>query len=430
MEIIILVLLTFINGFFALSEIAIVSSRRQRIEKKASEGSKGALIVLSLLRKPELFLSSIQVGITLIGIIAGAYGGATLTDDIAPVFQRWPSLQPFAHELSLIIIIGLITYFTILIGELIPKTIALGNPEKFAISVAPVIKYFSLFTAPVVHVLSFSTKLVNRLFGIRATNNSNISEEEIRYMLKMAGKEGAIQKSEIFIHENIFSFLDKKARNFITHRREIDWIDVSAPIESILNKIRLSAHSKFPVCNKRLDNIIGILNVKTLLSVIGTSDFKLADIIDKPIFIPENTHVLEILKVFKENRQYMAIVVDEYGGITGLVTLHDLLEYIVGDLPDRDETDEIDVIRREDGSCLVNGSVSIAALNSELNEHLIEELPDRYTTFAGFILEHLNRIPSTGDHFHHKNWRIEVVDMDGNKIDKLLLSKELTGESK
>lgn len=421
MEIVILLILTLVNGVFALSEIALVSAKKSRIEPKAQKGSLTAETVLKLQKNPENFLSSIQVGITLIGVVAGAYGGAALADDVKPWLRSIPLLANYAAELSVILIVGGITYVTIVVGELIPKTIALRNPERVALLMAPLIKYFTIVTYPVVKLLSFSTTVILRLLGIKEAKEISLTEDELRLMIKTAGTEGVIERQESQMHQNLFLFTRQRARNLKTHRTEVEWIDINESIEQISDDIRNSVHSKFIVSDDTIDNIKGIITAKDFFEKKDRAGFTLASILQEPVFVPETMYALDVLALFKRSKQYMAVVVDEFGSFEGILTLHDLMEGIVGDLPDLDEKDEPEFVVREDASYLVSGSITIHALNNYLEKELVLEEVDHFSTLGGFIISHLNRIPETGEKFDYQGYSFEIVDLDGQRIDKVII---------
>jgi putative hemolysin len=423
MEIIIIIILTFLNGFFALAEISIISVKKSRIEQKARQGNKNARILLDLIREPEGFLSAVQVGITLIGIVSGAYGGAALSDDMRSLLLGVPFLAGYADTLAIVLVIGAITYFSIVIGELIPKTLAIGNAESIALVVAPIVKVFTTLTMPLVKILSGSTNAVIRLFGIREAAEETISEEELRQIIKTAGKQGVLAKDESELHQNIFHYTAQKAKNLFTHRREVEWIDINDPLDEIKALIRESAHSKFPVADGAFDNIVGILTTKDFYEKVVAGNESLQTAIQPPIYVSETMYANAILNLFKKHKQYLGIVVDEFGSPAGIITLHDILEAIVGDLPDQDETNEPEVVKRDDNSYLVNGTITIQDLNKELRRELISRGSDNYATLAGFILHYLNHLPVTGEKLEHNGYEMEVVDMDGIKIDKVLIRK-------
>ena len=424
MEIAFILILILLNGLFALTEIALVSVKRSRIEQKAENGDRNALIVLELLAQPESFLSSVQVGITLVGIISGAYGGRALADDLEPVIAGIPFLAEYAATVSLIIIVGGIMYFSIVLGELLPKTIAINNAEPIALKVAPFLKYFTKVAYPIVKLLSFSTQGILKLFGIKKTGNDPLTEEELRQLIRSAGKQGVIKREESQMHQNLFFFADLRAKNLMTHRSAVEWIDTEEATEQISRQIQESEHSKFPACAGELDNIKGIITAKKFYEKRLQPPFLLESVLEEPIIIPEVMLAVDILKLFRERKQYLGIVVDEFGSFEGIVTLHDLIESILGDLPNTGEKEEDEFVEREKGSYLVSGGILVHHLNSNIGEEVIEERADHYTTLGGFILYFLKKIPDTGEKFVYRNYGFEILDMDGRRIDKVLVQKE------
>ncbi len=422
MEILIILLLTLLNGFFSLSEIALVSVKRSRIRSLADKGDRRARIILRLRDEPELFLSSVQVGITLIGIVAGAYGGANLTDDLVPLLSGITWLGDQVYTVSLVIVIGTITYFTIVIGELVPKSIALNSPEKVALVVAPLIRGFSFIAMPIVKVLGASTTFLLRLIGIKQGGGDRLSEDELRAMLRTANLQGVLETQETEAHHNLFRFTDQVAKTLMTHRNELEWIDSERPLNEIIDQVRASVHSKFPVCRGSMDDVVGILTIRDLLDRYNDPTFTLEDVVHRPIFIPQSTPAFSILNSFRRQKQYAALVIDEHGQLRGMVTLHDLTEAIMGDLPDLDEDDGPDLVQRRDGSWLANGQVLVGDLNQKLDKELIDEDNNAYTTVAGFVLNQLERIPKAGDKVETGTFTCEVMDMDGNRIDKILIT--------
>ena len=422
MELLIIFILTLLNGFFALTEIALVSVKKSRMEHLAAQGSSRAKTILKLLENPENFLSSVQVGITLIGIISGAYGGATLTDDMENFLSGITFFQPYTHNISLIIVIGGITYFSIVIGELVPKSVAMNNAEKIALTCVPVIKYFTIATYPFVKLLSLSTKLILKIFGIKENENERVSEEELLFLLKSASKQGVLEKEESLVHQNLFSFTDQTAKSLMTNSKEVEWINYKNNKETILKQLRESVHSKFIVSEGTIDNIKGVITIKDFLENQNQPNFKLDDIIHQPIYFTSNTSAFKILNTFKLRKQYIGIVTNEHGGVKGIITLHDLIEAIVGDLPDEDETDELNILKREDDTYLINGKTPIYELTQYFQRTIIEDDILRYTTISGFLLEQIGNIPKEGDIVNHNNLRFEIMDMDRNRIDKILMS--------
>jgi putative hemolysin len=423
MEIVILIVLILLNGFFALSEIALVSAKRSRLEQKRIEGSKGAKTALKLLDDSENFLSAVQVGITLIGIITGMYGGMQIADDVTPFFQKFEISAPYAAEISLILTVVLITYVSIVIGELVPKTVALSNPDKTAIIVAPVVYYFSAAFYPFVKLLSFSTFLVNKSLGIKK-QTEQLTEAELRQMIKIASTEGVIEKEQNIIHEKIFYFADKRARHIMTHRTDVEWIDLNEPDKRLKEQIFNSHHSKLICCNGELDNFTGVLHLMDYFrSVSCKDDMNFRDKIYEPVIVPENMDAQNVLTLMRQKKTHICCVVNEYGGFEGLITLHDIIENIVGQIPEEGEQIEPDVFVREDKSVLVSGDAPIETLTEIIEDFTIDFEKIDYATVAGFVFNQLNKIPQIGDSFEFLNYKIEVVDVDGNKTDKVLVSK-------
>ncbi|MCX2452397.1 hemolysin family protein [Pedobacter sp. PLR] len=423
MEVLIIFILTLLNGFFALSEIALVSVKKSRIEHLAAQGSANAKTVLKLLDNPENFLSSVQVGITLIGVISGAYGGAALTDDMVVLLSGLTFLGDSLHTVSLIIVIGGITYFTIVVGELVPKTIAMNNSERISLFCVPVIRVFTLITYPFVKLLSISTSLILKLMGVKENETEKVSEEELRFMLKTAGKQGVLESEESETFQNLFSFTDQTAKSLMTHSSEVEWINYNWSKEDIFDKVKESVHSRFIVADGVLDKPLGVINIKDLLENYNHEDFSLDRILTKPIYVVMNAPAFKILNLFKDKKQYMGVVVDEFGSVRGVITLHDLIEAIVGDLPDEDETDKNHIIRREDNSYLLNGRTTIFELNQFFEREIIEINLAHYSTVSGFMMDHLKAMPHEGNVVEYENFKFEIVDMDGVRIDQVLMTK-------
>ena len=424
MEILILGLLILVNGFFALSEIALVSSKKARLEHMRVEGRKGAKTALRLLENSENFLSAVQVGITLIGIITGVYGGLNIAEDITPLIQQIDFLKTSAHEIALTITILTITYFSIVIGELVPKTIALSNPENIAIKIAPVIYYFSKLFYPFVKLLSVSTNLFNSLFGIKK-RSEQMTEADLRQMIKIASQEGVIEKEQNLIHENVFYFADKKAKHIMTHRVDVEWIDMNDTEENVKSAILRSQHSKIICCDDGLDNFTGILYVKDYLLAFNSGEsVNIPDLLIHPLIVPENVEARKVLKLFRQKQTYFCIVVNEYGSFEGIITLHDIVENIIGDMPEEGESDEPDIFIRDDKSVLVSGDAPVEILDGIIEGFIIDFEEIDYSTVAGFVLSNINKIPQIGDKFEYKHYLIEIVDIDGNRIDKILISSK------
>jgi putative hemolysin len=423
MEILVLGLLVLLNGFFALSEIALVSSKRSRLEQFRQQGSKSAKIALGLLDDSENFLSAVQVGITLIGIVTGVYGGMNIADDVAPFFRKFELTALYSYEIALTVTVIIITYFSIVIGELVPKTVALSNPEKIALKIAPAIHYFSLLFYPFVKLLSVSTNLINKLLGIKK-HSEHITETELRYMIKVASLDGVIEKGQNRIHENIFYFADKKARHIMTHRMDVEWIDLEKADEEIKNKLLGIQHSKIICCNGKLDDFQGILNLKDYFRALSINkNITIRDLLVEPLIIPEVLDAQKVLDQLRQKHSNMCFVVNEYGEFEGIITLHDIMENLIGQLPDEGEQYEPDVFMRDDKSLLISGDAPVETLVEVIDGFVIDFDTIDYSTVAGFVIRQTNRIPKIGDKFEFLGYTIEIVDIDGHKIDKILISK-------
>lgn len=425
MEILIIVLLIIINGFFSMAETAIVSSRKSRLSQLASEGNLNAKAALDLAKSPNKFLSTIQIGITLVGIYAGAYGGTTIADAFAKQLSLIPIIAPISDGVSLVIVVTAITYFTLIIGELVPKRVALNNPEKIAAIVARPMNILSKVTSPIVNLLSFSTDFLLSALGIVHREENPVSEEEIKMLIREGARTGVFNLAEQDIVERTFRLSDKKVNTLMSPRKEIVWLDVDSTLKTIRNKITKNSHANFPVCAGSLDKVVGIINTKDILR-----DFLLERKIDfnkslrKPVFIPETLEAIKVLELFKKTGVHMALVIDEYGSTLGILSLTDILEEIVGDIPDIDEIEEQEIAKRMDGSYLIDGLVSIDKFKDYFH---IKKLPGEkygnFHTIGGFVMDKLDRIPVEGDNFEYETYRFEVIDMDNNRVDKVLVSR-------
>ena len=423
MEIFILAVLILLNGFFSLSEIALVSSKRSRLEQYMAEGRKGAKTALRLLENSGNFLSAIQVGITLIGIVTGYYGGISLADDVTPLFEQIGFLNGYADEVALILTILLITYFSIVIGELVPKTIALSNPEKIAIRIAPVISFISKIFYPFVKFLSSSTMLIVKLMGI-TRKREPITESELRQMIKIASREGVIEKEQNRIHEKVFYFSDKRAKHIMTHRTEVEWINLKKSEEAIKSEILATRHSKILCCNGSLENFTGVLYIKDYLIALNSDKtVKIRDLLVQPLILPDSSDAHNVLDLFKKKLTQFCVVVNEYGSFEGIITLHDIMENILGDLPEEGKPYEPDIFIRDDKSVLVNGDAPAEILDGIIEGFTIDFEKVDYSTVAGFVFSKINKIPQIGDKIEFAGYLIEIVDIDGNRIDKILIRK-------
>lgn len=423
-SIVIIIVLIIINGIFSMSEMAIVSSRKGKLQKMYNDGKKHAKTAIELKEDSNQFLSTIQIGITLIGVLTGAFGGATLSDPLNGLLMQY---IPYSEMISVLIVVIVTTYLSLVVGELVPKRIALNNPEKTAVKVAKWMKLLSRACGIFVTILSKSTNACLKLIGIKTEENNAITEEEIELMIEEGRAEGTIEKEEEDIIKRVFKLDDQKVDMIMTPRNEIIWIDLEDSDEENKNKIIESKRSIFPVASGELDDFIGVVQAKDILSILfKEEDLEIEDIVKDPLVVPENLESLELLKQFKENKEYvhMSLVVDEFGSLTGLITLNDLLEGIVGDIPGIDETDDPSAIKRNDGSWLIDGRYQIDRFKElfDFDGTFPEEKEDNFTTIAGFILSYCGKIPKDGEKFAWERFCFEVVDMDGHQIDKLLVT--------
>ncbi len=422
-QIILIFFLLVLNGTFAMSEIALLSSRKVRLQQLAKEGNKSAETALKISDKPNHFFSTVQIGITLIGILAGALGGATLSDKLAGLLARISWLAPYSEGAAFAIIVLLTTYFSLVIGELIPKRLALNSPEKIAMIVAFPMKGLSWLTSPIVKLLSASTDFGLRILGVEPSNDPIITEEEIKILMKQGAQSGVFEEAEEDMVSGIFRLGDRYIDSIMTPRTEIEWIDLDEPFEVILNQVVNSKHNRFPVATDELDNVHGILLAKDLLShsLNGTQP-DLVNLLQPALFVPDSMSSLKALDLLKEAGAHAALVIDEFSGVLGMVTLYDVLKAIVGTIPTAGEDLEIQAIQRDDGSWLLDGLLPIDEVKEVLG---IDLLPDEdrvgYQTLGGFVMTVLNSIPQTGQSFEILNMRFEVVDMDGRRVDKVLV---------
>lgn len=425
-EILIVFLLIIANGFFALAEMAVVSARKTRLQQKADEGDKGASIALALSNKPTRFLSTIQVGITTIGILCGAFGGATIAEEIAANLSKVIWLKPYSEAIGIAIVVLIITYFTLIFGELVPKRIALNNAESIAAKVAIPMNGLARLVRPIVALLSSSTEIALRLIRIKPSSEPSVTEEEVKMMIYQGAQVGVFEDTEQEIIERVFRLGDRRAISMMTYRTEMVFLDVEDTVDVNLGKIASSGYSRFPVCKGDPDDILGIVQVKDIFAQVQKGqEIDLQAAIQPAAFILEGLSALELLERLREKKSHLALIMDEFGGITGMVTINDVLEAIVGDIPMlEDQIEEPDIIQREDGSYLLDGMLSTEELKDLLD---LDKLPDEdnagYETLGGMIMAEIRRIPNAGDTTIWNGWRFEVVDMDGYRVDKILVSR-------
>ena len=401
-----------------MSEIAIVSSRKARLQQLVNEGDEKAKVALELANNPSNFLSTVQVGITLVGVLAGAVGGATIVEFLAPQLARLSWLAPYSETISLVLVVMTITYFSITLGELAPKRFALQNPERIASTVAGPMRSLSKLFSPIVRLLGASTSLVMRLLGAKPSSEPPVTEEEIHVLLNQGTQAGVFEEAELDMVAGVFSLNDRRVYSLMTPRTEILWLDVRDTAEEILKKLAEGPYSRFPVCQGSLDNVLGIVKARELLTrSLAGKPIHLKECLSPALFIPETTFASRALEVFKESNKELVLVIDEFGGITGLLTINDVLEEIVGDI----ETSEPQVTQRQDGSWLLDGMLDIDEFKELFH---LGTLPneDDYETLAGFVLTSLGKIPRSADQFEWEGLRFEVVDMDARRVDKVLVT--------
>lgn len=425
-ELIAILLLILANGLFAMSEMAVVSARKARLEQWAEEGNGRARAALALSQAPNRFLSTVQIGITLVGILSGAFGGATLAERLGAQLSRVPWIGDSGPAVALALVVLLITYLSLVFGELVPKRLALNNPERIAVGVAVPMRVLAAITAPVAHVLALSTEGVFRLLGIQPSTEPPVTEEELKVMLQQGTEAGIFEEAEQDMVENVFRLNDRRVSAVMTPHPDIVWLDVNEPPAELRRKIIASAYSRFPVCRGDLDNLLGIVRTKDLLArALNDQPLDLLNCLRSPLFVPEGMPASKVLQLFRNSKTHIALVIDEYGSIQGLVTLKDLLEAIVGEItPGIAFDNEPEVVQREDGSWLVDGMLPIDEFKELFD---LEMLPDEersgYQTLGGFVMSQLGRIPQAGDHFEWQALHFEVMDMDERRVDKVLVAR-------
>ncbi len=423
MEIAIVLVLIVLHGFLVLGEIALLTAKRSRLESESMKGSVNAGIALKLLDDIDNYLSAMQIGITLISIVEGAYAGVAIGKHLEPLIRMVPVLEPYAAQLSLATVVTIITYLSLIIGELAPKYVAIQYADPLAIACAPAMKFIVKITGPISSFLSWSTKMFLRMLFIKPNDQASISEDEIKLMVKMANQQGVLAQKESEFITNILRFADRDAYTIMTHRNEVEWIDVNASAKENEKVIQESGYTKFLLCDNTIENILGVVRLRDYIDSKNKPGFDLKMIANTPLYIPESMNALKVLEHFRKERNYFAVVVDEYGSTQGIITLHDLTENIFGALPDMDDTEDPSIIVREDGSLLIDAMIPIDELRETVSLKEFDFEDADYSTLAGFILYKLSEIPSAGDVFETEGYKFEIIDMDKSKIDKVLLSK-------
>jgi putative hemolysin len=426
-EISLIFILILINGVLAMSEMAVVSARKARLLQQAENGNRGAKRALDLANDSTRFLSTVQVGITLIGILAGAVAGVTLSSALTKAILRipLPFIYIYAQDIAILLIVLVITYFSLVLGELVPKRLAQINPEKTAAMIARPIGVLSILMRPIVVLLSSSTNLILRLLRVQKPDEAPVTPEEITVLMEQGEQVGMFEEVETDIVESVFRLSDLRAGALMTPRTEIEWLDLKDPFPANLRYLLDSPHSHFPVCETSLDNILGILRAKDLLARMADGiEPNLLDLVSSPHFIPESMPIYEVLEVLRSSTGNLALVIDEYGGVLGIITLFDVMQALIGGISERGEPFEPEAVQREDGSWLIEGMMRIDEFKDLLHlDRLPEEDRAGYQTVGGFMMTVMGAVPRAGEYFDGEGWRFEVIDMDGLRVDKILARK-------
>jgi putative hemolysin len=428
LELLVILLLVLLNGAFAMSELAIVSARRARLAALQRRGSTAAATAIELAEDPQRFLPTVQVGITLVGILAGAFGGARLSSGIAELLAGLPIVGPFAGEIGFALVVVLITYMSLILGELVPKQLALRNPEAVAVAVARPLTWLARAASPVVWLLSVSSAAVLRLFGRHDRSDQAVTEEEVKAVVAEGATSGAIETEERHMIERVLRLADKPVRALMTPRTDLDWLDRTAAAADIAARLRGSNVTRFVVADKRVDNVVGVVAAKDLLDqMLEGAPLSIEAAMRQPLVLPDTLSALDALERLRGDPLGMALVLDEYGSFEGVVTASDLLEAIVGELGTTPATDAKPAVERHDGSLLLDGMMPSDELKARLD---LPDLPREgtYHTVAGLMLALLQRVPKEGDRIAWAGWRFEIVDMDGRRVDKVLATKEETND--
>jgi putative hemolysin len=423
MEIIIIIALVLLNGIFSMSEMSLVASRKFKLEQEKKKGRSGAKTALELVENPTKFLSTVQIGITLIGILLGIYSGENLTNDVTEFFNSFELIKPYSDNLATVSIVIFITYLSILLGELLPKRLGMTFPEPIAIILSKPMKILSLITSPFVWLLTVSNNVLLTLMGIKKSSESSVTEEEIKSIIKESAEGGEIQDIEQNIVERVFELGDRKVNSLCTHRSDIVFFTLQDSWEEIKHKINQEKHSAYPVCkNNNLDEVIGIALLKDLFTPSKLDDFQIKDIVKKPIFINENTFAYNVLETFKKEKLHYGMVVDEYGSVVGIVTMDDVVDALVGNVTENDQ-DEYQLTKRNENSWLVDGQYSLIEFVKYFQLSVDEDIMDKYTTVSGLFIYNQTTMPEVGNKIIVENLELEIIDKDGQRIDKILVNK-------
>jgi putative hemolysin len=414
--------LILLNGFFAASELALMAARKARLRARAERGDKGAQTALQLLEDPTRLLSSIQVGITAIGVLTGVYSGAVFADPLAVFMQGWPWLAPYAEQAAYAVVVVLVTYLSLVLGELVPKRLALAHAEAFAALVSRPMLWLARLGAPIVWLLQASTVAVSKLLPFRAAAQTSVTEDEVRLLIAAGAKEGVFHPRERELIEAVLRLPDRSIESVMVPRGDIIWLDARAPLDELWKEARESGHARFPLCDGEFERLIGVITLADLGEALRIGQANLESRVRMPEHVPSTISLLRALELFQTSTTHLAIVTDEYGELKGLVTPADILRAIAGELHEFGSRERPEITQREDGSLLVDGHLSIHELERRLERNDLTH-GDDYHTVAGFVLWQLKRVPVAGDTLTWRDLKIEVMDMDGPRIDKVLISK-------
>lgn len=421
LELALVLVLILLNGFLAMAELSVVSSRKATLQPLAQRGNKGAQAALALIAEPGRFLSAVQVGITLVGILAGAYGGATLSERLAPVLAGIPLVASIAQSLAVAIVVASITALSVVVGELVPKQMALSSPERIAVFVARPMRMLARIAYPVVWLLDTASRFLLRLVGVRTTERA-VTDEEIRALIAEAARTGIVHEAEGEMMSGVMRLADRSVRAVMTPRNEVVWLDLDAPADDNKRKILEYGFDRYPVGRGRIDNVVGVVDTQELLrQLLEVGAFDLQAAMSPPKVVPDSVGALKAMDSLRASKVHLLVVVDEFGSLEGIVSTSDLTRAVLGALPGETDDYSPEAQQREDGSWLLDGSMSL----DEFRDRLQIEVPAErdYTTLAGLVLALTKRIPKAGDAVEHDGWRLEVVDMDGRRIDKVLAMK-------
>jgi putative hemolysin len=427
-EILIIFGLILLNGVFAMAEIALVSARKARLEAQANKGDNKAKEALKLANHPDKFISTTQIGITLIGILNGIFSGENIKGGLVEFLNQFESIRHYSNAAATAIVVIIITYFSLVLGELVPKRIGMSNPEGISKALVGLMKLTTFITYPFIWFLTKSTNFIIKIFNVRR-KDTHVTEDEIKAIISEGTEQGTIEEAEQEIIERVFHLGDRNITSLMTHRSDIVWIDINSKVEDVLKLTDEKIHSIYPVCDGNVDNVNGVISLKDIFRV--PKEAMIKDVMKAAFYVPENNSAYQLLEKFKQRKTHYAFIVDEYGTLQGIITLNDILEAIVGDISEVHE-EAYEIIKREDGSYLIDAQIPFYDFLSYFNKTawMDEEEQEEFDTLAGFILHHMERIPVAGDKMKYRGFSFEIVDMDGHRIDKLLvcLSDEVKEE--